>query len=725
MKALKQRGYAVMAANAVRAKSSSGGVFTIVAEAILARGGAVCGAAFDENMECRHVIVETVEGLEALRGSKYVRSTLPRGLFADIRRLLAEGRTVLFSGTPCQVAAANRIIGEHPRFYTIDLICNGAPRPDLFRQYLVENWGDGKVKDYCFRHKRDGWQKGKFIIRVVLKNGKVGWRKSSSDEYMKAFNRGLSLGDGCFHCPFSKLERPGDITLGDFWGVRAKFDDKKGTSVVLVNTEKGGLLFAGCRGRFKLCREVPLEEIRTKQPRLRCPPPPVPALESYRADAAKMTLAKALARNIFPSQRSVGILNFHWETTNFGAVLTAYALNRALRGMGWYARNVDFCPPVPRLQRKEANPVFDRFRQKHLPMTQQIESMEELGKLNQRYWNFVFGSDQVWNPNMTSWFLDAYFGTFARPTRRFFSAAASFGCDARATYGDAFLKVLAKSFDAISVRESAVADAFAEIGAPVSLVVDPVFLLKREEWAALAEESRVEGAEKDIVCYEVSKENSAAVEAYLGLHAAELVENFTRLDSRREITEWIYRVSRTRLLLTDSFHGMCFALIFNRPFAVIAQPGPKAERMRGLLERFGVQGRLYGSYKDMPSPDELARPLEAPLLQERMAEARQEFADFLKRSLESDPAPDRERFAARRDFLRLFLRRVKAEISAARWKIVRAGLFCGWHLVRGRNLTRDMQILDRLIADYEARRGMGGRLVAALRLVDEEIRKLP
>ncbi len=264
--------FAAMAGDDIRAESSSGGAFTILARNILARGGAVCGAAFDEEFRCRYEVVRDESSLARLRGSKYVRAALPRKFLADVHAVLESGAPVLFSGTPCHVAAARRMFAAHAdSLFTVDLICAGCPDQGLFDRYLEENWGSGNVAKYEFRSKARGWRHHHYLLHVVLKDGREIWRERGEDEFMTAMSTGLGVSAGCFKCPFCTMDRPGDITIGDFWMVPEEMDDGKGTSALLLNTAKGAALFDAVRRDFVKVSEYPPSILEQSQARLRSP----------------------------------------------------------------------------------------------------------------------------------------------------------------------------------------------------------------------------------------------------------------------------------------------------------------------------------------------------------------------------------------------------------------------------------------------------------------------
>lgn len=292
--------YAAMASDEIRAVSSSGGVFTVFARNVFSRGGAVCGAALDEKFQCRCEIAEDEVALARLRGSKYIRAAISADFLRRVRGILEAGRPVLFSGTPCQVAAVNRIFADcADSLFTLDLICAGSPEQKLFDRYLEENWGRDNVAKYEFRNKSRGWRHHHYLMHIVLKDGREIWREKGEDEYMTSMSSGLGLSGGCFNCPFCTMNRPGDLTIGDFWCVPEEMDDGKGTSAVLVNTEKGRVLFESVRPVLMKVAEYPPSSIEASQWRLRTPPPyPSGRALFWECLAAGVSVKDAVARGL-------------------------------------------------------------------------------------------------------------------------------------------------------------------------------------------------------------------------------------------------------------------------------------------------------------------------------------------------------------------------------------------------------------------------------------------
>ena len=222
--------------------SSSGGVFAAVAEHVIAEGQwAVVGSSLNESVSAKHVIVENADDLRELYGSKYVQSETT-GIYEKVSKLLNEGKRILFSGTPCQVAAIQRYTKNHQNLFTIEVICHGVANNEMFNSYL-EMYDRGNIKKFYFRDKGQGWS---FNNKILYNNGKEKKVNHRMSSYMTYFLKGETYRDCCYKCPYAKPERGADITIGDYWGIlqtrpdlNNKIDIEKGVSCVLVNNNKG------------------------------------------------------------------------------------------------------------------------------------------------------------------------------------------------------------------------------------------------------------------------------------------------------------------------------------------------------------------------------------------------------------------------------------------------------------------------------------------------------
>ena len=228
-----------------RYNSTSGGVFSELAKIALQEGAYICGAVYTENQMVHHEIVQSEEGLARVRQSKYTQSET--GLvFREIKGLLRQGKQVLYCGAPCQVAGLYEFLGgDKDNLTTVDFICRGINSPMAYRAWLddLEGQFGAKATRVWFKNKECGWNK--FSTRVDFANGKH-YRKSRYDDlYMRAYlNHNLFIRPSCTDCQFKGLPRMGDITLADFWKIDKKLDADLGTSMVILNSEKGDSLFS-------------------------------------------------------------------------------------------------------------------------------------------------------------------------------------------------------------------------------------------------------------------------------------------------------------------------------------------------------------------------------------------------------------------------------------------------------------------------------------------------
>lgn len=248
---------------AIREQSSSGGVFTLIAEETIDNGGIVFGAAFDDELELKHSFVELKKDLEKFRGSKYLQSQIG-DTYKEAKEFLDKGRFVFFTGTPCQIAGLkNYLEHDYDNLLCADFICHGVPSPIAFKEYLkfCKNKFKIKVKNISFRDKSKGWKK--FSILLSFENNKEYLEPSGENIYLKAFLNNVCLRPSCYECKFKGLNRNSDITLADFWGIQKvlpQMDDDKGVSLIIVNSLEGKVKFNELKDKM-IYKEVDLNKI--------------------------------------------------------------------------------------------------------------------------------------------------------------------------------------------------------------------------------------------------------------------------------------------------------------------------------------------------------------------------------------------------------------------------------------------------------------------------------
>lgn len=224
-----------------RLKSSSGGIFSLLAKNILERNGIVFGASFNKEHLVEHIYINTVKDLYRLQGSKYLQSSLGES-FKTVEKNLNEGKYVLFSGTPCQIEGLLHYLRkEYDNLFTVDIVCHGVPSPKIWQKYLTSL--KSPISKINFRNKANGWKK----YNLTISNDNFIVNESFlKNSFFNLFLNNLIVRPSCYECKFKNKYRRSDITLGDFWGINKilpKMDDDKGTSLMIINTCKGNDLF--------------------------------------------------------------------------------------------------------------------------------------------------------------------------------------------------------------------------------------------------------------------------------------------------------------------------------------------------------------------------------------------------------------------------------------------------------------------------------------------------
>lgn len=232
---------------ALRNRSTSGGVFFGIASYILENGGCVFGAALSEEQKAEHICIESLEDLQKAMGSKYVQSDM--GLtYRSVKEKLESGRSVLFTGTPCQTAGLINYLGKtYDNLLTMDIVCHGVPSPKAFSDYLsgIESRYGSRAVAVSFRYKKPSWTV--FSMKIDFENGKSYCRSCRKDPYLAAFLSDHLTRECCHSCKYTSIERVSDITAADFWSFvsmsKQQRNNEKGISLVLVNTGKGREVF--------------------------------------------------------------------------------------------------------------------------------------------------------------------------------------------------------------------------------------------------------------------------------------------------------------------------------------------------------------------------------------------------------------------------------------------------------------------------------------------------
>ncbi len=579
---------AAMADDEIRKKSSSGGIFTLLAEFILGQKGVVAGAAFDENKILKHIMVENKEHLENLRGSKYLQSSIGK-VYTKIKEVLDTGILVLFSGTPCQIAGLYSFLDKsYKNLYTVEVLCHGVPSQQIFDKYLSENFAAEKVDKVSFRGKESGWN---YNHHLKSKTNKQEYSIPCKEcSYYSLFLDSIALRESCYTCKYATLPRVGDITLGDFWEIKsynAAFDDGLGTSLVLINNQKGHNLYSHISDKLKLNKDVPIKIAKRGNETLVHPTKRNHLREQFKKNYKLMTLNENF-QSLKNFKFDFAIYNFWWSN-NYGAALTAFAVQQLLSQLGKTSVLIFYLQG--HTQNSYFNTLSEKFAREHLTYTGLCESASDLVALNKIADKFIVGSDQVFRYQYAQ---DACFLNFVDYDKVKIAYSASFGKDK----SDIPYKLLNKykfllsRFDYVSVRELSGIDICKHtFGISAKQIIDPVFQIDRKIWSELAEETSLHECNY-VLSYILDKNEELwqKIQNYAENKSLKVIE----IDlEKHSVQDWLYLIKNAEAVITDSFHGLCFSLIFNKKVNCLINKERGAERFKSIQEILNLPEQLF------------------------------------------------------------------------------------------------------------------------------------
>lgn len=628
------RCYAVMGNDEIRAKSSSGGVFSLLADWMFEQNGVVCGAAYtDDYYRVHHVIAKNNEELAKLRGSKYVQSDTGL-IYQQVKHFLDKETPVLFTGTPCQVAAVHSFLGkEYSNLFTVDLVCHGVPSPAVYEKFIKEQelQHNSKAAKVSFRDKSVvEWNHS---IRIDFKNGETYKKKKNECQFLKIFLNLLSVRKSCGQCPFAKLPRQGDMTIADFWDIHRfnpKFDDRKGTSLVLPNNAKGKILLEALQNQAYLCSEAPLDHAIKYNAQLKYSS----VLHHRRArfydllNNYQYSFEKAADYGL-NRKFDIGYIGW-WYGANYGSVMTNYALHSVLTEMGKSVLMLEWPVLSGEIPSHKPQNKTRRFTQ-HFYDTSMMTKIEDYHRFNYHCDTFVVGSDQLWN-----WWSNRdvgsyhFFLDFVDDKHKKIAYSTSFGHDNVFYPEEMRLKVsyLLHRFDAISVREKGgVTVCKRDFDVDAVQTVDPVFLCSMEAYEKAIALSKVTIDEDYVLAYilnptkeKIEAVRHAACKMNLNYHIIlDGQDNFEKLKAQAddphvlenvEIADWLKYFKNASYVITDSFHGFCYSIIFKRNVSVFPNKLRGLSRFESLCQMTGLDDRLFYSKSELIKKEPWNSPID-------------------------------------------------------------------------------------------------------------------
>lgn len=641
--------YAAQAPDEIREISSSGGIFTLLAEEILSRGGYVCGAAFREDWSVHHIIVDNKDDLAKLRGSKYVQSDTEK-CYSEIRKLLKNGKQVLFSGTPCQVAGLYTFLGkkEYDTLYTVDIFCHGAPSPGVWKKYINESFSLDKIKSINFRDKSAiGWS----CSHVAITD--IGGKKHVTNDYTKWFHQSIILRPSCESCRYSRLPRPADISLGDWWGisqVAPQLNDSKGLSNVLLNSFKGQELYH-------------LVESRAVSTKLKLPP------QYNNGHLRKGMRLNEERKRFFVNSKNrdftttVDIMSGKCDLcyisifygTNYGTMLVSYAVYKLLEKTGLSILTLDRPKMIWPNGRTGHVIPYTFARKQYANISRSYANVADLAHLNDDCQAFIVGSDQLFLPGLQ---LDSLtLLPFARSDRRKIAYATSFGKDSYDAPLERLLrnKELLKRFDHVGLREYAPHLMRNVFERDADEVLEPTLCIPESHYSMLADTATElstdtpylltylldPNAEKEAAICHIAQKLGLKVIFIRNIAAPKIKYAGSKLKGTRDYSpEQFLKLYRgASFVVTDSFHGTCFAIKFNRPFVSMINVGRGALRYM-LFHNMQLSDRLYKTPKDVLTTDAWMKTVDFTTAQKYMEEEAERSFKWLLSSLDGIVNPE-------------------------------------------------------------------------------------
>lgn len=607
--------YAAQAQDKIRLDSSSGGVFTLLALQVLSQGGVIFGAAMDKQFKVQHICIESAKDLPSLRGSKYVQSDV--GLtYCQVEQYLKQNRTVLYVGCPCQIAGLRNILQDKycTHLITVDLLCSGVPSQQFFLEWLSNNYALDDITHLQFRDKKhgQGWRCDSIFLQT--QDGGEHILSMQSSSFLQAYQNKLLLRESCYHCSYNTKDRVGDISLGDFWGIE-QFDpalnDNQGISLVLLNTKKGLQLFQSIEAQLSISKEVssdysPHNTIHGKK---RSKP-----LDQKRFLnlLSRYSYQKALEYASY-KRYDIGIVGC-WSVENHGSNLSYYALYQFLRDSGFEVLMIE--RPLSSLWKPNKAPIgFGQSPYQPWDLAPIFENLIDMRKLNNQCDTFVVGSDQLFYHELYNSFGQFIDLSYIDSNKKKIAYAASVGRNhfSGTSYDRAKISHFLQEFDAISVRESDAVPLFQEdFGVNAVEVLDPVFLCSIKHYLELAKRGNPScdvpyifayildpSQEKAKILHQLSQDLQKPLKI-LGDVAKDRIPDGWDLPIEFSVNNetWIRAISDADFIVTDSFHGTCFSILFQKQFLSLINPFRGKSRFISLLSKLGLQSRMISTLSD-------------------------------------------------------------------------------------------------------------------------------
>lgn len=628
-------------------KSSSGGMFAELAKFVLSKNGVVFGCTMErveDGFDVKHIFIEDEKDLYKLQGSKYVQSRIGNTI-KEAKEFLDKGRFVLYSGTPCQIAGLKAYLKQdYDNLLTVDLSCEGTPPLKIFNAYirfLETKVIKAKIIDFKFRSKKHfGWSTSGFVA-IYKKGNKIKEKilPQNLSSYFSYFLSGSILQERCFSCNFTGLKRQSDITIADAWGIdreypeliKKNFNKNRGISLVLINSTKGNTIFEKLKLNL-ISSEIDINRLRKYNHPFRHPSiKPInkeAIIKIYRNDGYKGVESKfkhdlgnkyyyfvlknhtpQFIKNIIkffkPKQEDFLLMTLYC-LSNYGSLLTAFALYKTLTNLGYKGRLINY---------GNFGGFGKAFIRKYLPLTKRCLNKDDFSKLNDITNTFILGADNLINLAVSEldWVSRNLFNFVSNDKKRLMISGSIGEWDGTTQNKQEhnYIKYLLDKFNSVSTREEHGKDVFENVfGVNADWVNDPVFYLQKDDFVELTRNIKEDYSNKimQYVLYPTSETKKIVeyTKKNMGLDTIKFDGNdnvkYFSNSKNKSVENWLKAILESKLVITDSFHCVAFCLIFNKDFVCIKNTHATV-RFLSLFKRLGIQILLIETVKDLQSAD--------------------------------------------------------------------------------------------------------------------------
>ena len=619
-------------------KSSSGGMFAQIAKYVLSKNGIVFGCTMEknqDNFEIKHIYIDNEKDLYKLQGSKYVQSDI-KNTYKEAKQFLEQNRLVLYSGTPCQIAGLKSFLGkEYTNLICIDLSCTGVPSQKLFNDYIkfLENKYKKQIINFEFRNKiKLGWACGNALI--TYSNNKQKIIQNNLSSYLNLFINGGIHRESCYNCQFTGLNRLSDVTIADCWGIEFEYPNllknsltkNRGISLVLINTQKGEEILEKIKENLVI-ENIDISKLKKYNGPLRYPiklndtsRKYLPVYEKFGYKEMDKLFKKNLGWKYFyykikehtpkfvkniiklfmrkPTTKSDCLLLTWFNNNNYGSILTAYALKESIKNLGFSTRYINNGMPIS---------YAKEFNKKYAEKTDLCLVNKDFEKLNKLSNIFIVGADNQLDFSCVKERMYQNLLDFADSSSKKMIISGSFGFWTWEEEPEVMqnLELLFKRFDFISTRENISKQKLKEkFNIDAEWFMDPVFFLEKQDYEKLIEHTKTNDYQNSIMSYILSpnKETDKIIN-YLKEQYNLQVNKFyaneletQKINNNTSVENWLKSIRDSKFIITDSFHCIAFAIIFNRP--VIFTKNKSDIRFSSMFNKLNININLCRTYDD-------------------------------------------------------------------------------------------------------------------------------